>query len=210
MERSNRKNSPTAQLFKRISIAILHRGQKVDSDTFIELQPFTESDIERLIGWVPSARFLLQWAGPAYHYPLDETQIEHQLAASKEESPSHLMYKAVNPKTGETVGHGEIGNINYQNRSATLMRILVGPPTHRGLGLGEKIVEALLRIGFMDMSLHRIELRVYNFNKEAIRCYEKAGFKKEGLLREATKFEDEYWNVYVMAILESEWLNAMV
>ena len=182
----------------------------MDKDTSIELLPFTASDIDRLIGWVLSPRFLLQWAGPAYQYPLDTVQIKRQLAATAGANPLHRMYKAVNSKTGQTAGHGEIGNISFQNRSATLMRILVGSPKHRGQGIGEKIVQALLKIGFGEMSLHRMELRVYDFNKDAIRCYEKAGFKKEGLLREAAKFEDEYWNVYVMAVLESEWCNVLL
>ena len=33
----------------------------------LELKPFTEDDCERLIGWIPDARFLMLWAGPAMH-----------------------------------------------------------------------------------------------------------------------------------------------
>ena len=48
-------------------------------------------------------------------------------------------------------------------------------------------------------------LGVFDFNTAAIKCYEKVGFKKEGLLRDARKNGNEYWNLIEMGILESEW-----
>jgi hypothetical protein len=38
-------------------------------------------------------------------------------------------------------------------------------------------------------------------------CYEKAGFIKEGLLRDSRKNGDEYWSLWEMSILENEWLK---
>jgi RimJ/RimL family protein N-acetyltransferase len=35
------------------------------------------------------------------------------------------------------------------------------------------------------MKLHRVELNTWSDNKRAIRCYEKCGFRIEGILREA-------------------------
>ena len=48
-------------------------------------------------------------------------------------------------------------------------------------------------------------LNVYTENPAAKKCYEKVGFKKEGLIRDARKHGDEYWNQIEMGILESEW-----
>ena len=39
------------------------------------------------------------------------------------------------------------------------------------------MVEAVLKIGFQQLQLHRIALGVYDTNKAATKCYEKAGFK---------------------------------
>ncbi|MFS0883495.1 GNAT family N-acetyltransferase, partial [Metabacillus niabensis] len=44
-----------------------------------------------------------------------------------------------------------------------------------------------------------------DFNLSAIACYEKAGFIKEGLLRDSRKNGDEYWSLLEMSILENEW-----
>ena len=63
----------------------------------------------------------------------------------------------------------------------------------------------IVEIGFNQYDLHRIELKVYDFNLVAISCYQKVGFVKEGLLREAQREGDEYWNVVLMGILKKEW-----
>jgi RimJ/RimL family protein N-acetyltransferase len=67
------------------------------------------------------------------------------------------------------------------------------------------MMQEILRFGFENLSLHRIDLLVFDFNTTAIHCYERVGFKKEGMLREARKVEDKYWNVCLMSMLEDEW-----
>lgn len=171
----------------------------------ITLQPFTESDIDRLIGWIPTAEFLLQWGGAGYTFPLDRKQVLFYLAKSMQTPPDRLIYKAVNENGGEVVGHGEILAIDTHHRSATLGRILVGSPQARDHGVGQQLVRGLVRICFEELKLHRVALRVYDFNLGAIRCYEKAGFKREGLHRDIHRIGDQYWSVYTMSILEDEW-----
>lgn len=172
---------------------------------YIKLEPFTRADIDQLMAWVPSERFLLQWAGPGLSFPLDRGELERELIKAPQESPTCLIYKAVDSDTGEMVGHGELLGIDRQNRSATAGRILVGSPQLRGQGVGAHIMRALLQIAFQELSLHRVVLRVLDFNKAAIRCYEKAGFRQEGLLRDVYKVGNQYWSLRQMSILEDEW-----
>lgn len=171
----------------------------------IELQPFTEADIDQLMGWVSSEAFLLQWAGPDFSYPVDRSELENELVHKPKKNSKSLIYKIVDAATGEGVGHGEILAIDRRNRSATVGRLLIGPAELRGQGIGEQIVRELLRIAFQELSLHRVALRVLDFNKSAIHCYEKVGFKQEGLLRDVYRMGDEYWSLVVMSILEDGW-----
>jgi RimJ/RimL family protein N-acetyltransferase len=69
------------------------------------------------------------------------------------------------------------------------------------------LMEEILKVAFDELNLHRVSLGVFDFNLSAIACYEKAGFIKEGLLRDARKNDDEYWNLWEMSILEDEWLE---
>ncbi|GGE20258.1 hypothetical protein GCM10011571_22770 [Marinithermofilum abyssi] len=64
-----------------------------------------------------------------------------------------------------------------------------------------------MEVGFNELQLHRIDLRVFDFNRGAMKCYEKCGFKKEGVLRDARKSRNGYWSLYQMSILEDEWFE---
>jgi len=62
----------------------------------------------------------------------------------------------------------------------------------------------LIDYGFKALNLHNIMLRVYEFNKGAIRCYEKIGFRYFGTRREALLRNLERHNVFYMDILPEE------
>jgi RimJ/RimL family protein N-acetyltransferase len=102
------------------------------------------------------------------------------------------------------VGHGELDRIDADAASARVSRVLVAPEI-RGKGVGTSIVKEILRKGFEQIHLHRIELQVWEINTAAVTCYINAGFTTEGLLRDARKMNGKYYNVYLMSILEDEW-----
>lgn len=70
---------------------------------------------------------------------------------------------------------------------------------------GKIIWESVLNEIDRELKLHRVELDVFSFNPRAIRAYEKAGFRREGVLRDAVKDGDKYGDDILMAILEEEW-----
>lgn len=73
-------------------------------------------------------------------------------------------------------------------------------------GYGQDAVEVFVDGAFRAMPLHRIELFVLPDNVRAIRCYEKAGFTREGLLRKYQFARGKMRDVVVMSILHEEWM----
>ncbi len=171
----------------------------------IELQKFTRSDIETLIGWVDSAEFLVQLAGTSLSHPLNEPQIAKLLLQASGKDPALMLFKAVMAQTGESIGHIELVNIDRENRSAGVARVLVGPKDLRGKGFGTEMMRLILKVGFEQLALHRMYLHVFDFNRVVIACYEKVGFRVEGLFRESHRVGTVYWSVHVMGVLEDEW-----
>jgi RimJ/RimL family protein N-acetyltransferase len=174
----------------------------------IELKPFERIDVERLISWIKSPEFLLQWAGPIFRYPLDEAQLDSYIQGSEGTQPVRKIFKGVNIHDKAVVGHIELNDIDMRNNSATVCRVLVGEPSLRGKGIGIQMLRRLLQIGFDGLGLHRIDLVVFDFNRAAIKCYEGVGFVKEGRLRESRRIGNEYWSLYQMSILEHEWRSS--
>lgn len=175
----------------------------------IKLAFFDRSDMKQLIEWSGDEAFLLQWAGPVFTYPLTEEQVIKYMKGSNDiDRSDKLIYKAIDLNTGIIVGHISLGAIDRVNRSARVGKVLVGSSSDRGKGMGQAMMKAVLKIGFEDLRLHRISLGVFDFNEQAIRSYEKVGFTREGLLRDARKYKECYWNLVEMSILEDEWRMA--
>ncbi len=74
-----------------------------------------------------------------------------------------------------------------------------------GRGYGTEVVQLMLRYGFDTLGLHRISLRVASYNTRAIRCYEKCGFRLEGIERYSFLVDGEWHDDWLMAVLRDEW-----
>ncbi|MCL1830642.1 MAG: GNAT family N-acetyltransferase [Oscillospiraceae bacterium] len=75
-----------------------------------------------------------------------------------------------------------------------------------GKGYGTKVTRVVLKYAFYTLLLHRVDLRVLEFNTRAIRCYEKCGFIREGILRDGACIDGEYYSDVMMSILEDEYI----
>ena len=172
----------------------------------IRLEPFTPADFNQLIKWITDERLMKEWSGSLFSFPLTEESLAWYLEGANDfKKPEVFVYKAVDTKTDEVVGHISLGGISQRDKSGRITRVLVGSQAERGRGVCCGMMKSLLKIGFEELGLHRISLGVYDFNQPAIRCYLKAGFKQEGVLRDVVRHGDTYWSLVEMGILEDEW-----
>ncbi|KMN43365.1 MULTISPECIES: GNAT family N-acetyltransferase [Bacillus] len=173
----------------------------------IKLENFTRNDFKQLINWIDSKEFLIQWSGNAFTYPLNEQQLERYIESANCENSNTFVFKVIDEETKNVIGHISLGQIDNVNKSARIGKVLVGDTNMRGRSIGKQMMRAVLYIAFNELKLHRVTLGVFDFNTSAITCYEKIGFVKEGLLRDARKVGDTYWNLWEMSMLEYEWNN---
>ena len=106
--------------------------------------------------------------------------------------------------SNELIGYAGICNISETNKSGEYY-IFIGEKRLWGKGIGTKVTEKILRIGFNDYELNRIMLTVYEPNIGGLKAYEKSGFRIEGRLREASFRDNEFHDKFIMSILKSEW-----
>lgn len=93
-----------------------------------------------------------------------------------------VRFAVVEQATGSVVGLVQYGEeTDPQYRHATI-DILLDPHVH-GRGLGTEAVGLLARHLFDEVGHHRITIDPAVANAAAIRCYEKVGFKRVGVLR---------------------------
>ncbi len=166
----------------------------------IKLEPFEKANFHQLISWIDNEEYLMQFSGPAYTFPLTNQQL-----LLNSEDKNKFSYKVIEPATHSVIGHAEI-HLNTKN-IAILCRIIIGDKNFRKQGLGQEIVKQLLHISFIDLACEKAELNVYDWNTDAIRCYEKAGFTLNQLKTRKQVVNNKTWTVLLMNIDKNKWKN---
>lgn len=98
------------------------------------------------------------------------------------------------------VGSVYIRDIDHDHHKAEY-GIFIGEEAARGKGYGTAAAKLMIRYCFEELNLHRLFLRVYATNQQAIRSYEKAGFVQEACLRDDVCIDGEYKDIVLMGIL---------
>lgn len=102
------------------------------------------------------------------------------------------------------IGAAGFHHISNEDNSATY-RIGIFDSNLHSKGIGTETTKLLLKYGFEECKWHRIDLKVLDYNLRGIRCYEKCGFKKDGVLRESAFIEGQYYSDIIMSILDYEY-----
>lgn len=106
---------------------------------------------------------------------------------------------AIETEAGSFIGYVELREINWRRRAAEL-RVCIGDKSYWGKGYGTAAVRGILIRSFGVLNLEYVYLRVYRDNQRALRCYEKCGFRVEGILRAGGRTEDD---IVLMGIYRS-------
>jgi RimJ/RimL family protein N-acetyltransferase len=108
-------------------------------------------------------------------------------------------------KSKSHVGNIDISSIDWINRKGTY-NILIGDVKFQGLGIGYEASHLIIRHTFERLGLNRIELGVDIRNLNAIKLYERIGFKNEGISRKAICANFQYFDVIKMGLLFDEYI----
>lgn len=76
---------------------------------------------------------------------------------------------------------------------------------HWGKGYASEMAEALLRVGFEQLGLHKLHAGFYTHNPASGRVLDKLGFRPEGVRRQHLWRFDRFVDVALVGLLRSEW-----
>ena len=166
----------------------------------VRLRAFEPEDDPVVLGWLNDPE-VQQHHGTRYPRGLAEFR-------RRNENPQGIRYSSANFAVealddGKLVGEVWLGCEHPEMRVGDL-GITIGDKSRWDKGYGTDTMRTVCRFGFEMMNLHRIELHVFSENLRARRAYQKAGFREEGLLREAVFKFGHYMDDVVMGLLEGE------
>jgi RimJ/RimL family protein N-acetyltransferase len=171
------------------------------SDT-ISLTSVTSADLPILIQWYQDTEFLRLFdALPAA--PKTESSLKEWIDHA---STSHNCYLFGIRRNDDQqlLGFVELDGILWNHRVCGLA-IAIGEKELRGKGLGQNAMKLVLEFAFHELNLHRVQLTVFDYNSQAIKLYEKLGFKHEGIYRDFIQRDGQRYNMHLYGLLQNEW-----
>jgi putative acetyltransferase len=74
-------------------------------------------------------------------------------------------------------------------------------PDFGGRGVGERLIRTAMDYSRNWLGITRMELEVFHDNERALRLYERLGFEREGVMRQAALRDGQFRDVVMMAKL---------
>ena len=118
----------------------------------------------------------------------------------------HIIFGVALNEDNRLIGLVGLKDINYVNQTAEFY-VIIGDRAAWGKGFGTEATKLMLRYGFLELNLNRIQTQDMEDNIGGWRADEKAGFKYEGTLREDILRFGKYQDVRVYSILRREYLE---
>lgn len=185
----------------------------------------TKMDVSGLFPRFETARLVLREMTPAdldfyFHHFNDEEIVEgcafpgpENLEAARKELELYctgLFKKDEGARWGivakaqnRLVGTCGLYNWNKTSHSAEIGYDL--EPAYWGQGIMTEALQAILKYGFQEMKLNRVQALVDAENLHSLKLLEELGFKREGVFRQRTHFKGRFHDDVCLSLLREEW-----
>ena len=158
------------------------------------LSPMNVEDAETYVNWLNSRNVSdnLGMTASVVRVPGEKEYIESK------KSNDYDFSIVLNDDT--LIGNISLMHVDNVSGKATL-GIFIGDESNRNKGYGTEAIKLLVDYGFNILRLHNIDLNVFDFNEQAIKSYEKAGFKEYGRRHESYFLDGKYHDEISMEII---------
>ena len=168
------------------------------------LRAIEPSDTESYFGWInDDDTNVLR----GLHHPKSKSQSQSWLLGETDTASDRLTL-AIDFITDDNklcfTGLIGLRGICSRSRRAEIW-IYIGAKQHWGRGIGTDAICSMCKYAFEQMNLHRIWLECDHDHIGAIKCYEKVGFSREGLLKDGYYKHGQYRDTIIMGLTRPNW-----
>lgn len=138
------------------------------------------------------------------------SEIEKNWVLSKATNNQTDVYLAIciNDDSESMIGYTSINDIDYVNRKAEWGGIVMAGDNHNSKQLTDAIL-LIFDYAFVDMSLHRLTGAFLDYHKNAFYMNQMMGLKIEGVEKDSVFKNQEYHDLYKVAILHNEYFDLL-
>lgn len=170
------------------------------------LRELIREDIPIINSW-RSDRELIEHLGAPFRYINDA--VDYKWYDNYMQNRNNTIRCSILNDEDEVIGLVSLTNIDRLNQKA-IFHIMIGNSDKRGKGAGYYSTNEILKHAFLDMNLNRVELNVLKSNQKALALYEKIGFKREGIKKQAVYKNGEFKDLIIMAVLREDFIGKVI
>src|SRR5262245_56469675 len=166
----------------------------------VYLRPLEREDAPLLAAWLNDpevTRTLLR------SHPIT-LQAEIAYLEKVAQSQDEVTLGIVPKDSDKLIGATGLHLVDWRARHACF-GVFIGVKEEWGKGHGTDATRLMVRHAFATMNLNRVWLHVVSTHEAGIRAYERAGFRREGVLRQQFYREGRFQDLLVMGVLREEW-----
>jgi RimJ/RimL family protein N-acetyltransferase len=169
------------------------------------LRAIEREDLDALWRWYNDPAVMYFWTEPYKVMSRAELEARYD-GLSGPGGHSHWLLITAREENGPGEPIGRIGYVELDRRHRHAeIALMIGERDYWGRGYGTDAVTAYLGYLFHEFNLHKVYLRVEEYNARAQRAYEKCGFRRDGVFREHTFLGGRYYDSIIMSITEEEY-----
>ncbi len=168
------------------------------------LSPVSLEDVEKYTEWVNDLEI-----GQFVLFSSAVMDMDKERDTLQQLMKHNVLFAIVEKDHNKVIGNCGLHQLSEVHRHASL-GIFIGEKTYWNQGIGAEATSLLLDYGFNVLNLNNITLDVLAYNKRAIKCYEKIGFKHVGVRRQYMFMAGEYHDVHIFDLVASEFESPYV
>ena len=170
---------------------LILRRMKV-GDSFDVFEYASREDVTEFLLWKP-------------HPDIAYTREYLQFVATHYEIGDFFDWAVVLREEDKMIGTCGFTKFDYTHNLGEIGYVI--NPEYRGRGIAAEAVREVMRFGFEELGLNRIEAKFMEHNTASLRVMEKVGMTFEGFHRKAMKIKGRYETVGYSAILRDEFFK---
>lgn len=170
----------------------------------VALGPLRQDLVPVYARWVTTLE-VARGVGSTVVYTVEAERAWYEEAAKPD--PRQALFTVYDRLDPAPIGTTGLTGIDHRHGTATF-GIMLGE--RRGQGLGTETTRLVLDWAFTVLGLHNVDLVVFAWNKPAIRCYEKAGFRQIGHRRGGAVCMGRRFDVVIMDAIAEEFTGSVL
>lgn len=159
----------------------------------VSLRPIEIEDLSMLHKWRNDADIFNHLGGG--FIPTSKYEMSQWMANFSKRDLNNFRF--IIEYDGQSVGFISLTNVSYLHRNGVL-GIYIGESKFKNKGIASSALKLLHEFSTKNLNLLKVKLNVNHNNIDALRLYEKNGYKKVGLLEKDKYINGEWLNVILM------------